>query len=333
MNLNRAFKTAAIVVFFILSTACDSEDILPAIDLSASGTNLSEAGGTLTLTATLNAAGTETITIPISFAGTSTQGVDYNASSTAITIAAGSDTGTLTLTGLQDTEVEGAETIIISLSGGSGFITLSNEALIVQLQDDDVDSDGDGVLDADDDCPSTPGDVSNNGCPFLGFLINEVLYDPPSGLEGDANNDGTRDANDDEFIEFFNSGPALDISGYTVSDDSQLRHTFPVGTVIPINGTLVLFGGGTPSGNFGGALVDTASEGSINITNGGDIVTVRDASGATVLVFDNNGLSGNPDESYTRNPDLTGDFEQHGRVAEANGALFSPGLRLDGSSL
>ena len=37
-----------------------------------------------------------------------------------------------------------------------------------------------------------------------GFIINEVLYDPPSGLPGDANNDGVRDPNEDEFVEFVN---------------------------------------------------------------------------------------------------------------------------------
>ena len=176
------------------------------------------------------------------------------------------------------------------------------------------------------------GDINNNGCPFLGFLINEVLYDPAANLPGDANGDGVRDANQDEFIEFYNSGTELDISGYTVSDASALRHTFPSGTVVPKNGVLVLFGGGSPSGSFGGAIVQVASEGQINISNAGDTVTVRDANGNEVVVFDLSGLSGNPDESYTRNPDLTGDFAQHTTITEAEGRLFSPGTKLDGTS-
>ena len=32
--------------------------------------------------------------------------------------------------------------------------------------------------------------------------MNEVLYDPPSGSIGDANGDGTRDPNEDEFVEW-----------------------------------------------------------------------------------------------------------------------------------
>jgi len=165
------------------------------------------------------------------------------------------------------------------------------------------------------------------------LIINEVLYDPPSGDAGDANGDGTRSALQDEFIEFYNTGSALDLTGYTVSDADEVRHTFPSGTTLEANGVLVLFGGGTPTGTFGGALVQTASEGQLNMSNSDDLVTVADASGNTVLTFDVEALSNNPDESYTRDPDITGDFVQHAGVAAAAGALFSPGTKNDGSVL
>ena len=55
-------------------------------------------------------------------------------------------------------------------------------------------------------------------------------------------------------------------------------------------------------------------------------------SGNTFLTFDIEPLSDNPDESYTRSPDITGEtFEQHSSIATANGALFSPGHKLDGT--
>ena len=38
------------------------------------------------------------------------------------------------------------------------------------------------------------------------IVINEFLADPPSGLVGDANQDGTRHASQDEFVELFNKG-------------------------------------------------------------------------------------------------------------------------------
>ena len=311
--------------------SCTTEDILPAAELVASDPNLSEANGNITLSVTLNTTTSEAVTIPLMISGTASTS-DYSISGSEIVINKGTSSGSVTINGLQDQEVEGIETLIISFANDVDFLVLSGTSIEITILDDDSDSDNDGVLDADDLCPDEAGEVANNGCPFLGFLINEVLYDPAGDLTGDANGDGTRDANDDEFIEFFNSGPALDLSGYTISDESQVRHTFPAGTILPVNGVLVLFGGGTPTGSFGGALVQTASEGSLNISNAGDIMTVKDIHDTVVLIFDNSTLSGNPDESYTRNPDLTGGFVQHAGIAEANGALFSPGTKLDGTS-
>ena len=66
----------------------------------------------------------------------------------------------------------------------------------------------------------------------------------------------------------------------------------------------------------------------MNLNNAGDKVYLYDAVGDLVISFDIEPLSNNPNESYTRNPDITGDFEQHSIVS---GTLFSPGTRTDGS--
>ena len=309
--------------------SCTTDDVDPAlIEVSASQTDLNEADGTVTVTATLNASAPSAMTIPLVVSGTATLGTDYSMTASQINISSGASTGSVTLTAIQDTTVEGIETILISV----GSIELS-----ISLLDDDADSDADGVVDSEDECPDIPGEVANNGCPFLGFLVNEVLYDPESDLTGDANGDGVRDANDDEFIEFFNSGLELDMSGYKLYDATALadgvpRHVFPPGTIVPANGVIVVFGGGNPTGSFGGALVQTASGGAINMNNAGDLVTLEDATGNVVLTFDVEPLSDNPNESYTRYPDITGDFVQHAAVTEANGALFSPGTKVDGTS-
>jgi hypothetical protein len=68
------------------------------------------------------------------------------------------------------------------------------------------------------------------------------------------------------------------------------------------------------------------------MNNNGDIVTVYDINEISILTFDVEPLSNNPNESYSRNPDITGEFEQHAGISEANGALFSPGTRVDGSN-
>ena len=335
IKIKTMYRIFNIILLCLLVSSCETDDILPTLSLSVNETTLSEDNGTVIVTASLNSDSEQDVSVPISFSGSANEGVDYAISSTSISINEGQSSGSITISGLQDDEIEGSESIVISLQTGAGFLVLSGSTIEIQVLDDDTDTDGDGVLDANDDCPDLAGDVNNNGCPFLGFLINEVLYDPPGGATGDANNDGTRDPNEDEFIEFFNSGPELDLSGYTVSDASQLRHVFPNGTILPVNGVLILFGGGNPTGSFGGAIVQTASEGdNINMNNGGDFVTLADPNGDVVLTFDVEPFSDNPDESLTRFPDLTGEFLQHDQdIPEANGALYSPGTRVDGSPL
>lgn len=163
-------------------------------------------------------------------------------------------------------------------------------------------------------------------------VINEVLYDPSNtNLDGDANGDGVYDQEADAFIEFVNGGSTyVDMSGYEIWDDTasgELRYTIPNGVILAPGGALVVFGGGTPMGYYGNALVlaDTNAEG-MNLNNSGEVIIIKDASGNVVLSFDSDALSNNPNESYTRNPDITGDFEQH---ATNTSRLFSPGLRVD----
>lgn len=333
------FKPFIVVVAFsVLVVACSTDDIKPGLTLDSDGTTLSEDNGSVTITAVLNVPAGSQVTIPVLTSGSATLNSDYSLSSSDIIINEGQTSGSLLITGLQDMTVEGVETLIVSLSNVDGYLLLSDSTITIDVLDDDSDSDGDGVLDANDECPNEVGEISNNGCPFLGFLINEVLYDPIADdtetpiVEGDANGDGERSPLADEFIEFFNSGPEIDLSGYTVSDADEIRHVFPSGTVLPVNGVLVLFGGGSPTGSFGDAVVQIASSGQLNMSNAGDFITLADPMGNPVLTFDIEPLSNNPDESYTRNPDLTGEFVQHAGIDEANGAQYSPGTKLDGST-
>lgn len=170
---------------------------------------------------------------------------------------------------------------------------------------------------------------------FGQLIINEVLYDPSNNaLDGDANGDGVYDQEEDSFIEFVNNSMSpLDVSGYQIWDDTTsglLKYTIAPNTEIPAMGALVVFGGGTPTGTFGGAIVqvaDTSADG-LNLNNSGEVIVIKDASGSTILTFDSDALSNNPNESYTRFPDITGDFLQHG---DTTAVLFSPGTRTNGA--
>ncbi len=327
-----------LLAFLFTLQSCDTDDILPALTLTSSSNELSENQGMITITASLNSELDQEIAVPISFSGTATLNLDYVTTETSLIIPSGNSSGSLSISSMQDEDIEDIETIIISIEAQDDVIVLST-SITISLLDDDSDSDGDGINDSDDDCPNEAGLPEYNGCSQPLLIINEVLYDPPSGIEGDANGDGTREPQEDEFIEFVNLGGTLDLSGYTVHDNAQERHVFPQGTIIPSGGVLVLFGGGNPTGAFGNAIVQTASAGILNMNNAGDFVTVYNSNGEVVLTFDVEPLSNNPDESYTRYPDLNlepGDdailFYQHAGIGEALGAFFSPGTKIDGTN-
>ncbi|MFZ6051831.1 lamin tail domain-containing protein [Halocola ammonii] len=169
---------------------------------------------------------------------------------------------------------------------------------------------------------------------FGQLVINEVLYDPSNeALDGDANGDGAYDQEEDTFIEFINTGTTnFNASGYEIWDDlaeGEPKYVIPDETWIPPGGALVVFGGGTLTGDFGGAvLLTTENADGLNFNNSGEVIVIRDNEGNEILTFDSDALSNNPNESYTRNPDITGDFEQHG---DNTPILFSPGTMIDGT--
>lgn len=227
-------------------------------------------------------------------------------------------------------------------SASSGTITITDIAEGVDITVTVTDTADGGVCDL-----STT--IESPYC--IPLIINEVLYDPASDdsstteIEGDANGDGSRDALEDEFIEFFNNSDSpLDISGYKVYDTSALgsnapRHIFPASTVIAAKSALILFGGGSPTGSFGGSIVQTASEGAseserqLNLSNSGDVITVKNTNDVTALVYNSSetGINHGQNQSVTRSPDLTGAFVLH---TDANASLaFSPGLKIDGAVL
>jgi hypothetical protein len=196
----------------------------------------------------------------------------------------------------------------------------------------DPDCNGNGVPDICDIADGTSEDADGNGvpdeCEGSVFVINEINADPDSTL-GDANGDGEVDAQDDEFVELVNaSGSDIDMSTWTLSDGFGLRHTFPFGTIVGDGCAVVIFGGGTPTGDFGGAIVMVCSTSTLGLNNGGDTITIADGDGIVQLEVEYGSASGN--QSINLNPDVYGiEYVNHSDVAP-DGSLFSPGTRVDG---
>ncbi|NTV46248.1 MAG: lamin tail domain-containing protein, partial [Chlorobiales bacterium] len=164
---------------------------------------------------------------------------------------------------------------------------------------------------------------------FSQWIINEIHADPDQSIAGDANGDGVREASDDEFVELVNkTGLTVDISGWTLSDGLEVRHVFPAGTVISNGAALVVFGGGTPTGMFGGSTVQVASSGWLALNNEGDVITL--SNGVQTVVSYTYGSEAQTAESLTRDPDLVGAFSDHSKAAGSGGKLFSPGTQING---
>lgn len=312
-NFSIKLKRFSILSIAALSLwSCETDDItLPdastvSATLSATPITMAEDGGTSTVKVTLSKYAFTQVDIKLSFEGTATNGTDYTISSENITIATGQKEGTIKLKGLDDSVFEGNETISVKIASITNAVSDGSQADI----------------------------TIKEGLSVNPLLINEVLYDPSNNkLDGDANGDGIYNQDQDEFIELVNnSSKPLDISGYKIYDATALtantpRHIFPTGTIIPAGKAIVVFGGGTPTGTFGGATVQKASGGLLNLNNDSDFITITDSKDATLLTFDVTPLSDNPNEAYTRKPDLTGDFVQHSTVSKTT--LFSPGKKID----
>ena len=86
--------------------------------LSLAGTPLAEAGGVATVTATLSAVSGQAVTVDLGLHGDGHAASDYAASGVQIVIAAGSTSGTITLTGFEDALDEVDETIVVDIADG-----------------------------------------------------------------------------------------------------------------------------------------------------------------------------------------------------------------------
>ncbi|ATB30143.1 hypothetical protein MEBOL_003598 [Melittangium boletus DSM 14713] len=159
---------------------------------------------------------------------------------------------------------------------------------------------------------------SGGGTGSAKLVINEVL----------ANEAGS-DVNG-EFIELVNTGGAsADLSGWTLSDASSVRHTFPSGTSLAAGKAIVVFGGASGIGGTPNAVA--ASTGQLNLSNSGDTVTLKSSAGSTVdTVTYGSSLSGSDGVSFNRSPDLTGTtYVLHTSLASTSS---SAGKKANGSA-
>ncbi len=125
---------------------------LPTVTIAATDSSASEAGpnsGTFTITRTGST--TSSLLVNLTVGGTASAGGDYTTISTPVTIAAGSATKTVTVAPVDDSAVESAETVVLTVATSSGYTVGSPSSATVTIADNDsavADADGDGLPDA-----------------------------------------------------------------------------------------------------------------------------------------------------------------------------------------
>src|SRR4030095_6015718 len=78
------------------------------------------------------------LTVKFTVSGTAASGSDYTSIGTNVTFVAGSSTAAKTVNVLNDTIVESNESLVLTLSLGTGYVIGSPSNAIVTIQDDDA---------------------------------------------------------------------------------------------------------------------------------------------------------------------------------------------------
>ena len=115
----------------------DDEPIVPNVTLGVDNLSIAEAGGIATFTATLSAATTVDVTVGLAVSGTASA-ADYSISGDQIVIGAGATSGSITVTGVDDTENESGETVIIDIDSVTNGTEDGSQQATTTIEDDDV---------------------------------------------------------------------------------------------------------------------------------------------------------------------------------------------------
>lgn len=176
------------------------------------------------------------------------------------------------------------------------------------------------------DTASAASDSSNaaftitTGGGTANVILNEIL----------ANEPGSNTAG--EFVEIVNIGTAsADLSGWTLSDATSVRHTFAAGTSLAAGKAIVVFGGASaiPAGLTSAVA---ASTGTLSLNNSGDTVTLKSNTAAVISSFTyTSTLAAQDGVSMNRTPDggSTASFVLHTALSSLSS---SPGTRVDGTA-
>jgi hypothetical protein len=206
---------------------------LPSVTVTASDAKAAEAGldpGMFTFTRTGGT--TSALTVNYDLSGSATRWNDYRTSEgdmpDSITIPAGASSATLTFHPVSDTEVEGTESVILSIapdaayamdSANSAMVTIADARRVTRQASTGLDTDGDGIADDDEVISGTDPNnsrsvlkISSVGPATDGSI--ELTWPSVAGKSYRVS-----------FAESLEDGYWIDASGDIVADDVTTRWT------------------------------------------------------------------------------------------------------------
>lgn len=108
---------------------------VPSVVIAATPSEINENGGVATITATLSHATIFEVLVNLSFSGTATTDVDYSTGGLVIPIPAGSLTGSIDITAINDSDIEGDEMVIVDIDTVANAVELAQQQVIVGIID------------------------------------------------------------------------------------------------------------------------------------------------------------------------------------------------------
>ena len=122
----------------VTATITDNDEpVAPDVSLAVDNADIAENGGVATFTATLSEVTTLPVTVDLEISGSATAGDDYNASGTQIVIAAGSTSGSITVTAVDDALDEPDETVVVDISAVTNGNEDGTQQATTNITDDD----------------------------------------------------------------------------------------------------------------------------------------------------------------------------------------------------
>src|SRR5213079_1666649 len=110
----------------------------PTVSVAATDPNAAEQGtdpGTFTISRTGDTS--SALTVNYTLGGTAQNGTDYQPLGTSVTIAAGASSATVTVTPIDDSQVEGDETVVLTLASDAAYNIGSPASATITIADND----------------------------------------------------------------------------------------------------------------------------------------------------------------------------------------------------